>query len=95
MIVPYLDIKAQYHCIKDSIDEAVGDVLESGQFVLGPQVNAFERDFASYCDAQYAVAVNSGTSALHLALRAVGINPGDEIITVPFTFVGSLNRKFL
>jgi dTDP-4-amino-4,6-dideoxygalactose transaminase len=87
--VPYLDLKAQYRSIKSEIDTAVSRVLESSQFVLGEEVAAFEREFANYCGAAECVPVNSGTSALHLALLAAGIGPGDEVITVPFTFVAS------
>lgn len=88
--VPYLDLKAQYRSIKPEIDAAIARVLESAQFVLGPEVAGFERDFAAYCGASECLAVNSGTSALHLALLAAGIGPGDEVITVPFTFVASI-----
>ena len=88
--VPYLDLKAQYRSIKPEIDAAITRVLESAQFVLGPEVAGFERDFAAYCGASECIALNSGTSALHLALLAAGIGPGDEVITVPFTFVASI-----
>src|SRR3954465_14699607 len=88
--VPYLDLKAQYRSIKREIDEAVARVLDSGQFVLGPEVAQFEREFAAYCRAAECIALNSGTSALHLALLAAGVGPGDEVITVPFTFVASV-----
>jgi dTDP-4-amino-4,6-dideoxygalactose transaminase len=89
-VIPILDLKAQYHSIKEEIDSAIAGVLESGQFVLGREVAAFEEEFASYCGAAHAIGVNSGTSALHLALLAAGIGPGDEVITVPFTFVASV-----
>jgi len=88
--VPYLDLKAQYRSIKPEIDAAIARVLESAQFVLGPEVAAFEQDFAAYCGTSECIALNSGTSALHLALLAAGIGPGDEVITVPFTFVASV-----
>jgi dTDP-4-amino-4,6-dideoxygalactose transaminase len=88
--IPYLDLKAQYRSIKAEIDAAVCRVLESSQFVLGEEVAAFEQEFANYCGATESVAVNSGTSALHLALLAAGVGPGDEVITVPFTFVASV-----
>jgi len=88
--VPYLDLKAQYRSIKSEIDEAVARVLDSCQFVLGPEVAEFEKDFASYCGTSECIALNSGTSALHLALLAAGVGPGDEVITVPFTFVASV-----
>ena len=66
-------------------------VLASGQYVLGEEVASFEREFAAYCGAKHAIAVNTGTSALHLALLAAGVGPGDEVITVPFTFVASVS----
>jgi dTDP-4-amino-4,6-dideoxygalactose transaminase len=88
--VPYLDLKAQYRSIKPEIDAAIGKVLESCQFVLGTEVAGFEQDFAAYCGTSECIAVNSGTSALHLALLAAGVVPGDEVITVPFTFVASI-----
>ena len=87
--VPLLDLKAQYQTIQVEIQHVLAQVLDSGNFVLGEEVAAFEREFAKYCQAGYAVAVNSGTSALHLALLAAGIGPGDEVITVPFTFVAT------
>jgi dTDP-4-amino-4,6-dideoxygalactose transaminase len=88
--VPYLDLKAQYRSIKPEIDAAIARVLESCQFVLGPEVAAFEQDFAAYSGTSECIALNSGTSALHLALLAGGVGPGDEVITVPFTFVASV-----
>ncbi|HLV85645.1 MAG TPA: DegT/DnrJ/EryC1/StrS family aminotransferase [Candidatus Sulfotelmatobacter sp.] len=88
--VPYLDLKTQYQTIKSEIDEAVFKILETSQFVLGAEVAAFEREFAAYCSTTECIAVNSGTSALHLALLAAGIGAGDEVITVPFTFVASV-----
>jgi dTDP-4-amino-4,6-dideoxygalactose transaminase len=88
--VPYLDLKAQYRSIKSEIDAAVSRVLENAQFVLGPEVAEFEREFAAYCGTSECIALNSGTSALHLALLAAGVGPGDEVITVSFTFVASV-----
>ena len=88
--IPYLDLKAQYHSIRPEIDSAIGRVLESSQFVLGQEVAAFEREFADFCEAAECIALNSGTSALHLALLAAGVGAGDEVITVPFTFVASV-----
>ncbi|MCX6029718.1 MAG: DegT/DnrJ/EryC1/StrS family aminotransferase [Chloroflexi bacterium] len=89
-MIPFVDLKAQYHSIKTEIDEAVIRVLESSQFVLGKEVAAFEEDFAGYCGSKYALGVNSGTSALHLALLAAGVGPGDEVITTTFTFVATV-----
>jgi dTDP-4-amino-4,6-dideoxygalactose transaminase len=89
-MIPFLDLKAQYASIKAEIDAAVFQTLESSQFVLGEEVAAFEREFADYCDARHGIAVNSGTSALHVALLAAGVGPGDEVITVPFTFIATV-----
>ena len=88
-MIPVLDLKAQYRTIKSELDAAVIRVLENAQFILGPEVAAFENEFAGYCGAAEAVGVNSGTSALHLALLACGIGPGDEVITSPFTFIAT------
>ena len=88
-MIPFVDLKTQYLSIKNEIDTAVLKVLESTQFVLGNEVKAFEKEFADYCNADYGIAVNTGTSALHLALLAAGISAGDEVITVPFTFVAT------
>ena len=89
-MIPFVDLKAQYLSIKDEIDTAIAEVVESCQFVLGEKVEAFESDFADYCQTTYAGGVNSGTSALHLALLASGVKPGDEVITVSYTFVASV-----
>ncbi len=88
-MVPYLDLKAQYAEIRPEIDVAIARVLDSANFSSGPEVVAFEERFAAYCDVRHCVAVNSGTSALHLALLAAGIGPGDEVITVSMTFVAT------
>jgi dTDP-4-amino-4,6-dideoxygalactose transaminase len=88
--IPLLDLRAEYHELKTEIDTAVGRVLESGQYILGKEVAALEEEFASYCDVGHAIGVNSGTSALHLALLAAGIGAGDEVITVPFTFCATV-----
>ncbi len=89
-MIPFVDLKAQYDGIKEEIRTAIDRVLESTQFVLGDEVAAFEREFANYVQAAYGIAVNNGTSALHLALLAAGIGPGDEVITVAFTFVATV-----
>ena len=91
MTIPFVDLKAQHAAIRDEINAAIQSVLDSCQFTLGPEVAAFEQEFAEFCGAQRGVAVNSGTSALHLALLAAGIGPGDEVITVPFTFVATVS----
>ncbi len=90
MTIPFVDLRAQYAAIRDELDEAVLRVVASGRYTLGPEVDAFEREFAVYCSVREAVAVNSGTSALHLALLACGVGPGDEVVTVPFTFVATV-----
>ena len=90
-MIPFLDLKAQYASIKPEIDAAIMKILESSQFVLGEEVAGFERDFAAYCGAKHAIAVNTGTSALHLALLAAGVGAGDEVITIPFTFVATVS----
>jgi dTDP-4-amino-4,6-dideoxygalactose transaminase len=89
-MIPFLDLRAQYETIKDDVHQAINRVLESGQFILGDEVAAFESEFAAHVGAAHGVAVNSGTSALHLALLAAGVGPGDEVITVPFTFVATV-----
>ena len=88
-MIPLVDLKGQYRTLKPEIDAAIGRVLENAQFVLGPAVEGFEREFSAYCGVSHTVAVNSGTSALHVALLAAGVGPGDEVITVPFTFVAT------
>ncbi len=86
MKIPILDLTAQYKSIKDEIDSAVARVVDSQYFILGPEVEAFESEVAAYCGTKYAVGVASGTDALILALKALGIGEGDEVITTPFTF---------
>jgi dTDP-4-amino-4,6-dideoxygalactose transaminase len=89
--VPFVDLKAQYRSIKAEVDAAVLDVLDSTQFVLGAQVAKFEEMFAPYCGAGFAAGTSSGTSALHLAMLALGVGPGDEVITTPHTFIASVS----
>ena len=88
-MIPFVDLKAQYLSVKEEIDAAVLGVLDSTQFVLGKEVAAFEELFAAYTQTSHVMGVNTGTSALHLALLAAGIGPGDEVITTPFTFVAT------
>ena len=88
-MIPMVDLKSQYHALKDEIDQAVAEVLESCAFILGPQVQAFEREAAAYLGVKHALGCASGTDALHLALLASGIGPGDEVITSPFTFIAT------
>lgn len=89
MPIPMVDLKIQYHRLQSELDAAIADVLESTQFILGPQGQTFEQEFAKYLGVRHAVGVASGTDALHLALLAAGIGPGDEVITTPFTFIAT------
>ena len=88
--IPSFDLQAQARALGQGLHTLVASVLESGRYVLGEHVEAFEQAFAARCGADHAVAMNSGTSALHLALLAAGIGPGDEVITVPMTFVATV-----
>ena len=87
--VPFLDLKAQYRVIKEEIESSLQEVMANTVFASGPFVKKFEDEFAEFCGAKYCVAVNSGTSALHVALLAHGIQPGDEVITVPNSFIAT------
>ena len=89
-MIPFVDLQAQYARIKPEIEAAVLAVLASGHYVQGAEVAAFEAEFAAYSGARHAVAVNTGTSALHLALLAAGVGPGDEVVTVPHTFAATV-----
>jgi dTDP-4-amino-4,6-dideoxygalactose transaminase len=89
MNIPLVDLKAQYSSLKNEIDEAVQRIIPSGQFILGSEVKALEGEIASYLGVEYAIGVASGTDALQLALLACGIEPGDEVITTPFTFIAT------
>lgn len=88
-MIPFLDLKAQYKQIKPEVDAAISRVIDSTQFVLGPEVAKFEKRFADYCSVTHCMALNTGTSAIHLALLAAGIGRGDEVITVSMTFVAT------
>jgi dTDP-4-amino-4,6-dideoxygalactose transaminase len=89
MTIPLVDLKAQYDSIRGEIDSAIARVIRSSDFINGPDVKAFEDEFAAYCGAAHAVGVSSGTDAVHLALRAVGIRAGDEVITTAHTFTAT------
>ncbi len=89
-MIPFVNLSKQYISIKDDIDRAVSRVLNSGWFILGQELAAFEEEFAKYCNTKYGVGVGSGTDALQLALLACGIKPGDEVITVPNTAVPTI-----
>ena len=84
--IPLLDLTRQYQPLREPIQAAVTRVIESQRFILGPDVERFEQRFAEYCGARYAIGCASGTDALELALMAADIGPGDEVLTVPFTF---------
>ncbi len=90
-MIPFVDLKAQYRGIKAEVDAAIQGVLDSCQFTLGSEVAAFEQEFAAYCQSKLGIGVNTGTSALHMALLAAGVGRGDEVITVPFTFVATVS----
>lgn len=87
--IPLVDLKAQYESIKTEIDSAIRRVVDSAEFILGNEVAAFEKEFAAFCQAAYAVGISSGTEALHLALHACNVRSGDEVITTPFTFIAT------
>jgi dTDP-4-amino-4,6-dideoxygalactose transaminase len=87
--IPYLDLVAQMAPIRAEINEAIARTLDNCSFCLGPDVARFEKNFASYCGVKHAVAFNSGTSALHVAMRLLDLQPGDEVITTPFTFIAT------
>ena len=84
--IPMLDLSYEIDALWDDLNAAIQRVLRSGQFMMGPEVEAFEREVAAYLGVQYAVGVNSGTDALVIGLRALGIGPGDEVVTTPFSF---------
>ncbi len=90
MKVPFLDLKAQYESIKEEINEAIQQVLDSCVFSGGPFVEKFEDEFAEFCQCKYAIGVANGTEALWLALLALGVGAGDEVITVPNTFIATV-----
>jgi len=95
MKIPLVDLKGQYQEISKEIDKAVQKVLVSGRYIQGPQVAQFEKNFAKYCHAKYCVGVSSGTEALTVALRVLGIGRGDEVITVPNTFTATAEAIIL
>jgi dTDP-4-amino-4,6-dideoxygalactose transaminase len=93
--VPPLDLKAQWFSIKDEISAAINAVVESQQFILGPQVHALEEEIAKYCGTKFAVGVASGTDALLLALHAAGVAPGDEVLMPTFSFIATADSVSL
>ncbi len=90
MAVPFFDITRQNQSVKNELDQKIAEVVASGRYILGPTVADFEQAAAGYCGTKHAVGVASGTDALHLALRACGIGPGDEVITTAYTFVATI-----
>jgi dTDP-4-amino-4,6-dideoxygalactose transaminase len=89
MKVPYFDLPAQTRAIRPELDAAIARTLDSCAFCLGPDVSAFERDFATYVGGKHCVGFNSGTSALHIVMRLLNIGRGDEVVTTPFTFIAT------
>src|SRR5271156_6981197 len=89
MKVPLLDLKAEYAELRDDILAALDRVCQKSAFVLGEEVEAFEREFAAFCGTKHCVALATGTAALHLGLLALGVQPGDEVITTPNTFIAT------
>ena len=89
MKIPLMNLNAQYDQLKESIDRAMKEIAQSSRFILGRETDVFEEDMRRYCNTKYAIGVASGTDALILALTAIGIKPGDEVITTPFTFTAT------
>lgn len=89
MKIPFIDLQSQYQSYKEEIDSAIHAVLDSSQYIMGPSVKELESNLSKYTGAKHAIACASGTDALLIALLAIGIKPGDEIITTPFTFISS------
>jgi dTDP-4-amino-4,6-dideoxygalactose transaminase len=88
-VIPFIDLRPQNETLRGELEAALRGVLDAGAFTLGPEVAAFEQEFARWCGVPHAIAVNSGTTALHLALLAAGIGPGDDVVTTPFTFIAT------
>ena len=89
MKIPFIDLQAQYQSYKEEIDSAIHSILDTSQYIMGPAVKELETNLAKYTGAKHAIACSSGTDALLIALLAIGIKEGDEIITSPFTFIAS------
>ena len=89
MKIDFVDLKRQYQCHKKELDAAIQKALDNADYILGEELKSFEREFAKFCDVKYCVGVASGTDALFLSLKALGIGPGDEVITAPNSFVAS------
>ena len=95
MTVPMADLPAQYTALKPELDAAIARVMSTGSFILGPTVTAFETQVAALCGAKHGIGVGNGTDALLLSLMALGVGPGDEVITPPFTFVATVETVVL
>ncbi|GAA5345601.1 DegT/DnrJ/EryC1/StrS family aminotransferase [Planifilum fimeticola] len=89
-MIPLIDIKRQHQALKGEMERAVGEVLDQGQFILGKNLEAFEKEMAEYCGTRYGIGVNSGTDAIFLSLQALGVGEGDEVITSPYTFFATV-----
>lgn len=87
--IPYLDLRLQHNSIKKDILDSIEHAIDTSNFVLGPEIEAFEKEFSTYCGSKYTVALDSGTAAMHLALAVLDLKPGDEVITTPFTFAAT------
>jgi UDP-2-acetamido-2-deoxy-ribo-hexuluronate aminotransferase len=87
--IPFIDLKTQYRALEDSIKARMHKVLEHGQYIMGPEVRELEQKLEAYTGAKHCITVASGTEALLISLMAMGIQPGDEVITTPFTFVAT------
>lgn len=89
MIVPFLDLNSPYVELKEELDQAIFRVVSSGWFIGGPEVDQFEAEYAEYCGATHAIGVSNGLDALHLALRAMDVGPGDEVIVPSNTYIAT------
>src|SRR5580765_8542164 len=85
----FIDLKSQYRALRSDINARIQAVLDHGQYILGPEVGEFEQSLAAYTGSKHCISVASGTDALMIALMALGIGPGDEVVTSPFTFVAT------
>ena len=89
MKIPFIDLQAQYQAYKNEIDQAIQKVLDSSQYIMGQEVKDLESNLSNYTGSKHAIACSSGTDALLIALMAIDIQPEDEVITTPFTFISS------
>ena len=89
MKIPFVDLRSLHEGLREELRDVFERVLDASSFVLGPEVQTFEQEFATYVGTKYCVALNTGTAALHLVLASLGVGPGDEVITVPHTFIAT------